>query len=56
MSRFLANKTLVQPIQTDPVRCQGFHLTVLGNTPGAAATEAVAEWIKASFLCDRNAA
>ncbi|MGH8781342.1 LysR substrate-binding domain-containing protein [Paraburkholderia sp.] len=54
MRQFLANKTLVQPIQADPVRCHGFHLTVL--SPGAAATEAVAEWIKTSFLCDRDAA
>lgn len=56
MRQFLANKTLVQPIQADPVRCHGFHLTVLRHSPGAAATEAVAEWIKASFLCNRNAA
>lgn len=49
MKRFLANKTLVQPIQTDPVRCQGFHLTVLRHSAATGATHAVADWIKASF-------
>jgi len=56
MERFLTNKTLVQPIRMEPVRCHGFHLTVLRHSPVAAATRAVADWIKGSFLCNRDAA
>ncbi|RQS17694.1 LysR family transcriptional regulator [Burkholderia sp. Bp8992] len=50
MSRFLASRLLVQPIRTDPVRCHGFHLTVARNSAGTPATEAVASWVKGSFV------
>ncbi|CAM2188468.1 hypothetical protein PSAC2689_80103 [Paraburkholderia sacchari] len=56
MKQFLANNTLVQPVQTDPVRCQGFHLTILRQSAETGAIKAVADWIKDSFLGSRDPA
>ena len=49
VQRFLANGTLIQPVNTRPVVRHAFHLLLPQQSTPSAAARAFADWIKANF-------
>ena len=49
MQRFLSNRLLLQPLETDPVPCLGFHLLTPQRSRQTNASTLVADWIKQTF-------
>ncbi|WP_429809073.1 LysR substrate-binding domain-containing protein [Ensifer sp. B1-9] len=53
IERFLANKTLIQPVNAPHVMRHAFHLLLPRASTPPLAAEAFAEWVKASFPTTR---
>lgn len=49
MERFLSNRLLIQPLETAPVLCHGFHLVRPNRARESQASMLVGEWIKLTF-------
>ncbi|MER8427896.1 LysR substrate-binding domain-containing protein [Mesorhizobium sp. M1403] len=46
---FLANRTLIQPVDVPPVLCHAFNLLTPRQTPKSNASKAFSDWIRGSF-------